>query len=62
MLWAITTLLLPKASDTANYQFLAFPQWATSVVHFSFPSKGSITPEVNPLTDIGPASKLSLCV
>jgi hypothetical protein len=62
MLRAITTLLLPKASDTANYQFLAFPQWATSVVHFSFPSKGSITPEVNPLTDIGPASKLSLCV
>jgi hypothetical protein len=62
MLWAITTLLLPKASDTANYHFLAFPQWATSVVHFSFPSKGSITPEVNALTDIGPSNKLSLCV
>jgi len=62
MLWAIRTLLLPKASDTANYQFLAFPQWATSVDHFSFPSKGSITPEVHALTDIGPSSELSLCV
>jgi len=62
MLRAITTLLLPKASDTTNYQFLAFPQWATSVVHFSFPSKVSITPKVNALTDIGPSSKLSLCV